>query len=462
MSVRVLIVSCAFALLSFACSSPASNNGDSCVPSCDGAACGDDGCGGECGSCVAGEVCNSGVCASPNCGNGALDEGETCDDSAGRGCATAAGCEPLSGCFSAAFSGAPESCDALCATTQIEVCVDGDGCCPTTCNPGSDRDCVPENCGNGVVDPGETCDEPTVLCLTAAECQPTHSCDRAVLIGYDFACSVSCAHSDITSCSMTSDGCCAEGCTYRTDADCAAPVCGNSIVEIDEVCDTGIVTGEGSCPGDCDDNRACTTDLLAGGDCTATCSYATQSACANGDGCCPPACTNANDNDCANVVCGDGVVDGNEGCDNTIPAGESGACPASNADCDDLDPCTTDMMMGNAGDCSARCVNAAIACADGDSCCPFTCTANNDAECDALDLCTTMCFRAVNYCMGANELFASTADCTAACRDMPTGRAADTSGATLYCRSNHLDDALNDPETHCPHGGATPTEGCVD
>lgn len=443
------------------CSQP-SNNNVTCEPACDGLECGDDGCGGTCGSCVAGEACNAGICAPASCGNGVLDEGETCDASAGMGCATAAGCEPLDGCFSATFSGAPESCDALCETTQITECVDGDGCCPTTCHPGTDRDCVPETCGNGVVDPGETCDEPTVACIGADECQPAHSCELATLIGYAHACSVTCQRTELNSCAQVADGCCPEGCTYRTDGDCPAPVCGNGVVEVDEMCDTGIASGAGACPSDCNDNRACTTDLVNGTECTAMCSYATQGACIDGDGCCPSSCTVANDDDCGNVVCGDGVVDGDEGCDNTIPAGEPGACPASDADCDDGDPCTTDMMMGSAGDCSARCVNAAIACADGDGCCPFACTANNDAECDELALCETMCFSALTYCMGDNELFESTAECTAACRDMLTGRAAEDDTDTVYCRIHHLADAMNDPETHCPHAAVDATEGCAD
>lgn len=458
----LLILSFGALLLASACSQPASNsnnNGNGCTPACDGLICGDDGCGGTCGECATGEVCNSGICAPGTCGNGTLDDGETCDESAGRACPTEAGCEPLDGCFSSAYSGSPQTCDAVCETTQIEMCVDGDGCCPVTCQPGNDRDCVPDTCGNGVVDPGENCDGPDFPCLTSAECQPSNECEIATLIGYDFACSVSCQRADINACLTLSDGCCPAGCDFTNDADCAAPVCGDGIVDIGERCDT-MATGDELCPDDCNDNRACTTDLVNGEDCNVYCSNATQSACANGDGCCPPGCTPAQDDDCNNVMCGDGVVDGDEGCDNTIPAGEPGACPASDADCDDGDPCTTDMMVGNAADCSARCVTDAIACADGDGCCPFACTETNDAECAALDLCSMMCFQAITYCMGANEIFASTDECLTACADMAIGREDEVTTDTVYCRLNHLPDAMTDPETHCPHSAPVAVDGC--
>lgn len=463
MSHLAMILIAALGAFALGCSKPATNGDDLCSPTCGASECGDDGCGGTCGTCSAGEACNDGICAPASCGNGVLDDGETCDPSAGIQCATEAGCEPLGACFGTTFSGAPESCDARCETTQIEECIDGDGCCPAACHPGIDRDCVPDGCGNGVVDPGETCDEPDFPCIGEDDCQPAHSCELTTLIGYDFACSVTCQRTEITSCAMVADGCCPENCTYRTDPDCPAPICGDGVVEEDELCDTGIdPPDEGACPADCEDNRACTTDLLNGEQCTASCSHATQSACTDGDGCCPPGCTLANDDDCNNVVCGDGVIDGEEGCDNAIPAGEPGACPMSDADCDDGDPCTTDTMVGDPSDCSARCVNDAIACTNGDGCCPFTCTANNDDECAALELCETMCFSALTYCMGENAIFDSTAECVEACRDMASGRPSDEDSNSVYCRISHLEDALADPETHCPHAAVDAPEGCIE
>ena len=456
------LVSCLVVFGLSACSQSSSSNNDSnCTPDCSAKSCGDDGCGGECGTCDAASTCNGGVCAPLTCGNGELDDGETCDDSTGIPCATQAACEPLEGCFSATFSGAPESCDALCETTQIDECIDDDGCCPVACTPESDRDCVPDTCGDGVVQPPETCDEPDFPCPTQAQCQPTHSCDLATLRGEAFTCVVTCVHTEIVACLMLSDGCCPEQCTYQNDSDCPAPVCGNGVVEQGELCDTTAVGAE-ACPADCNDNRACTTDLLNGMDCTTSCSHATQGACTDADGCCPPACTPANDSDCNNVSCGDGVIDGDEGCDNAIAAGQPGACPATDADCDDGDPCTTDMQVGDAADCSARCVNAPLACAGGDGCCPFPCTANNDTECQDLALCETLCFRAINYCMGDNELWAATSDCMAACGDMATGRDGEDTTDSVYCRIQHLGDALDDPETHCGHAGVAPAEGCVD
>jgi hypothetical protein len=75
----------------------------------------------------------------------------------------------------------------------------------------------------------------------------------------------------------------------------------------------------------------------------------------------------------ANVVavCGDGVVDSGEVCDQN--------CPAS---CDDADACTADTSTGSAQSCDLVCANAPITqCVDADGCCPSGCTAANDTDC---------------------------------------------------------------------------------
>lgn len=71
------------------------------------------------------------------------------------------------------------------------------------------------------------------------------------------------------------------------------PVCGNSVVEAGELCD-------GNCPQTCTDGDACTRDVRAGSDvqCNVVCSYPTITTCVFADGCCPPGCTDMQDNDC--------------------------------------------------------------------------------------------------------------------------------------------------------------------
>jgi hypothetical protein len=75
-------------------------------------------------------------------------------------------------------------------------------------------------------------------------------------------------------------------------------VCGDGVLNPEELCDTDISTGPGSCPTSCDDGEACTTDALnGGGTCLAECVF-TSVGCVNSDGCCPAACSAGNDNDC--------------------------------------------------------------------------------------------------------------------------------------------------------------------
>lgn len=449
--IRGLIALCCATL---GCSNPPAE----CEPSCDGAQCGDDGCGGSCGSCEAGEQCVGALCTT--CGNGVLDPGETCDPSAGSDCPKREWCESSDACYSAEYRGSEETCDAECTTVTIVECASDDGCCPAGCNPGNDADCAPDHCGNGVLDIGESCDPPDFPCETS--CEPTHACEKAEFWGFEVACSLECKRAPIVSCSLTADGCCPDGCSSANDADCAPAVCGDGQVTDNERCDTQIPWPQpGSCSPDCDDNRACTTDLMSGSPamCDVVCTHAYSTACIDGDGCCPHTCL-GQDSDCDNVVCGDGIVDGTEQCDSAIPAGEPGACPTDVAQCDDGDPCTMDELVGEPGDCSARCVNRERDCADGDSCCSSTCTPSNDSDCADLSLCDAYCFDAMRYCVEENALYADRDACVAACRNMQVGRAGDSAGDSIQCRISHLADARTDPETHCPHSAEVPPDGC--
>jgi hypothetical protein len=120
--------------------------------------------------------------------------------------------------------------------------------------------------------------------------------------------------------------------------------------------------------------------VLAGeaASCTARCTALPITACAHGDGCCPPSCHKNNDGDCA-AVCGNAVVEPGEACDRGITAGHLGACRAS---CDDGEACTVDSTSGRVEDCTRTCSNEPIkACTSGDRCCPAGCTAETDRDC---------------------------------------------------------------------------------
>jgi cysteine-rich repeat protein len=120
-----------------------------------------------------------------------------------------------------------------------------------------------------------------------------------------------------------------------TDAVCDATchfTCGNGVVDVDlgEMCDTGIASGDGACPTSCDDGQACTTDVLSGSACTATCVHTDITTPVDGDACCPSGANANTDTDCP-AECGNGIVEPGEACDTGIIAG-AGACPTS---CDD-------------------------------------------------------------------------------------------------------------------------------
>lgn len=67
------------------------------------------------------------------------------------------------------------------------------------------------------------------------------------------------------------------------------------MLEGNETCDP-----PGTCPASCNDNNACTTNVMSGSaaTCDVVCTYPAITMCVNGDGCCPAGCVNATDNDC--------------------------------------------------------------------------------------------------------------------------------------------------------------------
>jgi hypothetical protein len=148
------------------------------------------------------------------CGNGMLDSGESCDDSSSKRCP--ASCEDSDPCTDNPASGSAATCNLTCGPVV----------------PSTTPECL---CGNGVLDPGETCDDTT---LTGCGCNDLNSCTSdTVLSGAASQCNLKCSHLPITtgSCAPTSSkfspcptaGCnacnkqnfCTPNCT--TDADCS-------------------------------------------------------------------------------------------------------------------------------------------------------------------------------------------------------------------------------------------------
>ncbi len=243
-------------------------------------------------------------------------------------------------------------------------CVADDDCCPPECDGLSDPDCAPV-CGNGVLEPGETCEG-----LCQIDCDDQDACTLDALTGAAETCDLACEHERVRRC-RHADGCCPAGCDALTDVDCA-PVCGNGIVEPGETCDGNCPRAPADCP-----EEDCSRALLIGraDDCSAICSLESITACGHGDGCCPEKCDALNDDDCE-PVCGNGVIEPGETCD--------GDCPQEPADCEDGDACTVALIEHGLTECESSCgaQSQIVACRHGDGCCPDHCDILTDDDCE--------------------------------------------------------------------------------
>lgn len=163
------------------------------------------------------------------------------------------------------------------------------------------------------------------------------------------------------------DACCPSACHANNDPDCTA-TCDNGVLEDGEQCDP-----LASCPSSCA-AVGCQLREVTGAACGATCTDgALITACADGDDCCPDACNETNDAECA-AVCDNGVIESGEECDPLA------SCPTA---CPNLG-CTVRTLYSG-GTCQAECVatGSITACSlVADGCCPASCNDNNDADCD--------------------------------------------------------------------------------
>ncbi len=127
------------------------------------------------------------------CGNDVVEEGETCDgtDLDGQDCTS----------LDLGFADGPLACATDCAGWDTAGCTNRLGC------------------GNGVIDPGETCDPPST-CPTW--CGDDDLCTADNLQGDALSCDAACVTTPIETCG-DGDGCCPDGCTHAEDSDCPTP-----------------------------------------------------------------------------------------------------------------------------------------------------------------------------------------------------------------------------------------------
>ncbi len=147
-----------------------------------------------------------------SCGDGVKDSWEKCDPKDPQNlCPTSCG---QLGCNLYRLDN-PGTCQAACVANGTQSsCVNGDRCCPGSCNANTDNDCTPK-CSNNVVEPGETCDGNCPTCPAAGTCESAATGSAATC---DLRCPAAirtCGAKDMC-CPFTSGG----SCTAGEDGEC--------------------------------------------------------------------------------------------------------------------------------------------------------------------------------------------------------------------------------------------------
>ncbi|MBC8293775.1 MAG: hypothetical protein H8E45_11510, partial [Proteobacteria bacterium] len=370
---------------------------------------------------------------------------------------------------------------------------------------------VGAECGNGIVEAGETCDDGnnTAGDCCAADCTAEiGACDDASVCTTGDTCSAAgvCegAALDCGDGNVCTDDICdpASGCSNLTN---------NAACDDGDPCTSGDQCDVGSCvaggPTTCDDSNACTTDSCSAGigcqfvpgliDCNDgngctddTCDPASgcvnsnnSLACDDGNACTtadtctggscvgglPPGCDDGNN--CTVDTCHDllgcvntTLIDGSACLDGDACNGaetcQAGACTAGVAlNCDDGNSCT-----GDGCDTLSGCVNFAVAdgttCADGDACngdetCQSgACSAGSALNCDDANVCTIDSCDAATGCANAAVADGSTCADGDACNGDETCQSGNcVAGAAVNCSDGNACtiDTCSPGDGNCSH-----------
>jgi fibro-slime domain-containing protein len=300
------------------------------------------------------------------CGDGALETGEECDDGnaiPGDGCSGICTIEPGYACPT---PGLPciSIVTQVCGNGKLEgseACDDGntisgDGCSAActveagwSCSvPGQPctRTVSPAVCGNGIVEAGEQCDDGNTVgqdgCSATCQLEPQWNCPQpgkpCVQVAYCGDSVVqtwrgeTCDDGNAT----PGDGC-SGVCTIEPGYACPTPghpcvriwVCGNGVVDPGEACDDGnTVSGDG-CTGDCiavEPGWTCPKGAGDGGVAGGPCSKLPATKC--GDGVLG-----------GNETCDDGNTLSGDGCSSTCAVEPGWTCPTPGKPCKQIAYC---------------------------------------------------------------------------------------------------------------------------
>ncbi|MFH1530531.1 MAG: hypothetical protein ABIK09_07340 [Pseudomonadota bacterium] len=405
-------------------------------PTNEGMACTDD------DACTLGDLCAAGFCtaqASLNC-----DDDDIC---------TAEFCHAAAGCI---YEPTVEKCDdgnpctdgdycegGSCVALEVVDCDDGNLCTNDQCNPllgcvhtnntalciDGDACTAPDQCKDGVCEPGIQVDcydgnvctndscEPAGGCVhtpNAASCDDGNSCTFG-----DHCAGGGCVPDEVVECDdgnpCTDDVCnLQQGCQHMNNT---APCQDGNACTGGDLCAGSVCIGGGAVT--CDDGNVCTNDTCAP---DTGCVYSPNTvgcndgnACTTVDSCVGGACIGKTPPNCSDGnVCTDDACDPDTGCAN----------PFNTNPCSDGDACT-----GNDTCAGGACAGAPISCDDGsvctnDSCNPLSGCVNsaNVAGCNDGNACTTVDTCAGGLCVGKTPPVCNDGDvCTDDTCDPETG-----------------------------------------
>jgi hypothetical protein len=239
-----------------------------------------------------------------------------------------------------------------CSRTTVTSCISNDGCCPIGCNSSTDSNCpVVAVCGNGIRDGTEKCEGTNVGGATCAG-----------VMGSGYTGTLKCYAAGTANACKFDTSLCVAPCTCASDNNiCTTDICQDNSCQHIKIgnCCTSV--------SQCTSGVKCTSSVCSGN----RCAYPIITTCKSNDGCCPTGCNALNDNDCASV-CGNGIKEGTEKCDD--------------GDKSSGDGCSSSCTVESGYSCNTASPNV----------CTKTCVSNCDGKECGSDGCTGSCGSCAN------------------------------------------------------------------